>query len=546
MTANVGFIIIVCLFLVMAVSAIYVFQAQGGVEVLNPEKLQGIAGLAGMFTSPGGAGIASGGFGTAGTGVNPESMGSQDLIKEQTNCTGKSYATINGKTSACVNGVMTETCTKEGEVYKESEFLKTKIVCENGKWVSKKLSEETENEGSSGTSEGSSGSSGNSGTEGSTTGVTYSYYCDNDKDGDYGSTKFTTQSVEIPLHCTKSVPVYPDCDDSNSNIHIGALEICDGIDNDCDKYIDEDDSVGCSYYYYDGDQDGYGNAAIAVCKCSKPNNYVTNSGDCQDTQDNTHPNQIETCNQKDDDCDGQIDEGSVCSSTTYYCDEDHDGYTTSVAHSCTGSNCIPSYCYSSPTSPLDCNDAVFAIHSGAMETCNGVDDNCDGIVDPYNSNNCKTYFYDGDKDGYGSPDGVCLCAPIGDYTATKTGDCNSNTAEANPGMMEKCDGIDNDCDGQIDEFQSVGCTVYYYDFDGDGWGISTSKCLCSAGGSSKSDMYYTAIAKPRTDCNDANPLVNPGISEAYPGKSQEGCANQIDDDCDGKIDMNDPDCQVPV
>jgi len=546
-SGKLGLFVFVGLFVVIALSALAMFQAQGGVSVFDPEKLQGVLGMAGMM-----AGIAGGQTtGTIGTGtsqtIGESKQTTMTLVyycdvdedgyfsKYPTSCSGASCSLLSGCTPNKPNANKADCKDMDEKINPGAKEIEGNNIDENcdGKYTA-----------SSGTTSGSTGESDQSGTTPPTTGVTYIYYCDNDKDGDYGSTQYSTKATTIPSYCTKSVPVYPDCDDSNSNIHIGALEICDGIDNDCDKFIDEENSVGCTYYYYDGDQDGYGNFAISVCKCSKPgSSYVTNSGDCQDTQEAVHPNQIESCNQKDDNCNGQVDEGNVCGSTTYYCDEDHDGYTSSVAHSCTGSNCIPSYCYSFTTT-IDCNDNNFDVSPSKTETCNGIDDNCDGVIDPQDSNNCKTYFYDGDQDGYGTTASFCLCAPTGSYTATKTGDCNSNTAEANPGMMEKCDGIDNDCDGLTDEEGAISCTVYYYDYDKDTWGTDTFKCLCSAGGNLKSTIYYTATQK--VDCNDNNANVHPGQKEAYPGKSEANCVNHLDDDCDGKVDGADPDCQVPI
>jgi len=78
---------------------------------------------------------------------------------------------------------------------------------------------------------------------------------------------------------------------------------------------------------------------------------------------------------------------------------------------------------------------------------------------------CTTYYLDADNDGYGTDDSQCLAAPTGNYTATQSGDCNDENPDVNPGAQEVCgDGIDNNCNNEIDE----GCGNVDGDLDGDG------------------------------------------------------------------------------
>ena len=138
-------------------------------------------------------------------------------------------------------------------------------------------------------------------------------------------------------------------------------------------------------------------------------------------------------------------------------------------------------------------------------------------------NDTYTYYFDGDGDGYGktnSPITSSSPTPAAGY-AKLDGDCNDGNASINPGATEICgDGIDNNCDGQIDE----GCTVsytYYFDGDGDGYGKTNSPITSS------SPTPPAGYAKLDGDCNDGNASVNPGATEICDG---------IDNNCDGRID----------
>ena len=106
-----------------------------------------------------------------------------------------------------------------------------------------------------------------------------------------------------------------DCDDDNDAIYPDAPEVCDGLDNDCNGLTD--DALVFIDYYADADGDTYGNAAITSTTCDgAPVGYVTNSTDCDDTQNTVYPGATEVCDGLDNDCDGEYDEGIVTATVT--------------------------------------------------------------------------------------------------------------------------------------------------------------------------------------------------------------------------------------
>jgi len=100
----------------------------------------------------------------------------------------------------------------------------------------------------------------------------------------------------------------------------------------------------------------------------------------------------------------------------------------------------------------DCNDNNFDVNPGSDEVCNGLDDNCNGLIDEEGAIDCTLFYYDEDGDSYGvTENSRCLCSSDGFYTALQGGDCDDSDFQVNPGATEIMDGIDNDCDGDIDE-----------------------------------------------------------------------------------------------
>ncbi len=143
------------------------------------------------------------------------------------------------------------------------------------------------------------------------------------------------------------------------------------------------------------------------------------------------------------------------------------------------------------------------------ESCNGADDDCDGVIDEEDAEGCLDYYKDDDHDGRGSGPAKCLCTPggggggHGGYTATKGGDCGDGDPLKGPGAAELCDNVDNDCNGQTDE----------------GLGATT----CGLG-----ECEHTV-----QNCVNGDWVV----CDPFEGWVLEACNEEfLDDDCDGVTD----------
>jgi hypothetical protein len=282
-------------------------------------------------------------------------------------------------------------------------------------------------------------------------------------------------------------PDLTDCDDFNNTTYTNAPELCDGVDNDCNGLTDDGLSI---------DADGDGHYAIGSC--------FTPADDCDDSNPNNFPGNLEVCDGQDNNCDGVVDEGY---------DLDGDGVT-----SCGG----------------DCNDNDPARFPGNPEVCDMKDNDCNGLVDDGLST-------DADGDGH-YPIGSC---------ATPADDCDDSDPAVYLGAPETCDGKDNDCDGQVDE-----------GFDVDGDGVTTCGGDCDDNDPARfpgnpeicdmkdndcnglvddglstdadSDGHYPpgSCMSPQDDCNDNDPAIYGGATEICDGK---------DNDCDGLTDEGFPD-----
>jgi len=193
-----------------------------------------------------------------------------------------------------------------------------------------------------------------------------------------------------------------------------------------------------------------------------------------------------------------VEEGSSLGSY-YFSDADGDGYGNPYAQLFVPSGDTPPANYTADNT--DCDDADISVYPGAIEICDGKDNDCNP----------------GTADGSGEAptitclvEGVCLgttpvCAGADGWICYYPGEYED--------VEVSCDGMGNDCDGITDDVVNPNL---FKDFDSDGYGSTIYACLCAP--------QYPFIVLVSGDCDDSNANRNPGLAEV---------CNDIDDDCDG-------------
>ncbi|MFZ8804314.1 MAG: MopE-related protein, partial [Candidatus Calescibacterium sp.] len=235
------------------------------------------------------------------------------------------------------------------------------------------------------------------------------WFKDKDKDG------YTDGTTKVS--CTKPSDEYVlsalllDCNDNDPNINPGKMEICDGLDNDCDGQTDEGFNVGQS-------------CSVGLGECARTGQYVCRA-DGFGTECNARAGNpsLEICDGKDNDCNGQIDEN------------------------------LTRACYTGPAG----TQGVGECKAGIQVCTNGVWGPCQGEVLPQSEicdnkdNDCDGQIDEEFNVGQSCTVGVGECARTGQYVCKADGSGTQCNATPGTPTAEICDGRDNDCDGQIDE-----------------------------------------------------------------------------------------------
>ncbi len=297
--------------------------------------------------------------------------------------------------------------------------------------------------------------------------ATSTRYVDADGDG-YGDPALSERA------CTDEpglVDDATDCDDADPALHPGAGETCDavGVDEDCDGLVDDADPdvdpAGFGTFYADGDGDGHAGTTAAVRACAAPAGYASSADDCDDGDAASYPGAAETpADGVDQDCDG----ADTC---TWYADADGDGWGDASApiEDCAG--VPPGFVAFSG----DCDDTAATTFPGAPDVpYDGVDADCAG-----------------DNDDDADHDGV-------EASAAGGGDCDDGDAGVFPGANEICDGVDEDCDGELDG-GAADCPVAAQSYDGHSYLFQTSRlswadaqAACAAYGYHLADVHDAA------------------------------------------------------
>ncbi len=269
--------------------------------------------------------------------------------------------------------------------------------------------------------------------------------------------------------------------------------------------------------------DGFEDASVSEPGC-----------ECQPSNDGR-----EVCDGVDNDCDGMVDDFVSEGSLDLSCSSRFPVAENVTRWSCSG-DCTPAVCNAGFFDVDDdaANGCEYACTPSGDEVCDGLDNDCNGVVDDPSpealSDACTSQFpaaiavtewscsasacaISGCRPGYSDDDGQIA-------TGCEAGCVISN------GGVEICDDEDNDCNGVFDDEGAAGCTEFYLDRDGDGFGIDgESRCLCAP-----KDDYRAELPG---DCDDDPEGCGEGCR---PAASGDDLCDGDDLDCDGADGEDDP------